>query len=259
MFAGTHQILTKKEPDESLTIQKRISGNYKYFYHNGSLGLGDLESEIYKLANLTGFKNELLKIKIKVPGYNMEKYLTSKEKMVSFKGLYRKENMGTGKLSLDLMLGMKAIRELRSHALVSRSFNQSALQRLEKWFSDKNNKRWEVCTTLLKGKISLIGRKLCKMQRLKETKSAMVLAFKSLIKMQGELGKRKLEGFSKHFSSFGKAMIKNQFVFRGILDKIKDGDYHIVVRWEGEKFPKGELIVKPSKNFKFKGIKRIRK
>ena len=109
MFAGTHQILTKKEPDESLTIQKRISGNYKYFYHNGSLGLGDLESEIYKLANLTGFKNELLKIKIKVPGYNMEKYLTSKEKMVSFKGLYRKENMGTGKLSLDLMLGMKEL------------------------------------------------------------------------------------------------------------------------------------------------------
>ena len=188
----------------------------------------------------------------------MEKYRQSKEKMVSLKNLYRKENMGTAKLSLDLMLGMRAINELRSHSLMGRSFQNSAIQRLEKWFNDKGNKRWEICTTLLKGRSSIIGRKICKVKLLKETKKAMEDANKSLIKMQQKLGQRKYDDFSKEFSQFGKAMIKNQFVFRGILDKIKKGDFHIVVRWEGENFPKGELVVRPSKNFKFKGIKRVR-
>jgi len=259
MFAGTHQTLKHIEPDESVSIQKRLSGNYKYHYHNGSMSEGDLESEIYKMAAMTGFKKELYKVKINSPKFNMEKYLSSKKSVATLKSFTSKEDLGTAKISLDLMLGSMAIKELIGKALTGNIFKQFALNRLENWFKDKKNKRWEICTTLLKGQSSMIGRGICKKMMKQETKKEVKKALNSLIKMQSFMGKRQYENFSKEFSKFGKALMKNQFVFRGFLDNVTKGDYHIVVRWAGEKFPQGEFIVRQSKKFRFKGLKRIKR
>ena len=259
MFAGTHQVLKHIESDDSVSIQKRVSGNYKYHYHNGSLSEGDLESEIYKMAAMTGFKKELYRIKISSPNFNMRKYLESKKSLATLKSFTRKKDLGTAKISLDLMLSMNAIQEIKSKALTGNVFKQSAMRRLDNWFQDKNNKRWEICTTLLKGQSSKMGRDLCKRKMKKETKSEVSNALKSLIGMQRYIGQRQYENFAKEFSKFGKALIKNQFVFRGFLDNITIGDYHIVVRWAGENFPQGEHIVRQSRSFKFKGLKRIAK
>ena len=80
-----------------------------------------------------------------------------------------------------------------SKALTGYGFEKNALQRLDNWFADKNNKRWEVCFTLLKGKEVSLARMLCKKKMLKQTKKGMNLAYKSLIKMQGSLGKNDLK------------------------------------------------------------------
>merc|ERR1712139_504101 len=98
--------------------------------------------------------------------------------------------------------------------------------------------------TLLKGQSSMIGRGICKKMMKQETKKEVKKALNSLIKMQSFMGKRQYENFSKEFSKFGKALMKNQFVFRSFLDNVSKGDYHIVVRWAGEKFPQGEFIVR---------------
>ncbi|MEE2743639.1 MAG: hypothetical protein VYD54_06990 [Bdellovibrionota bacterium] len=256
MFAGNHQRVFRKEGAKAI-IQKRFSGNFKYFYHNGNLLEGELENEIMKMASSVGFKKELVNLKINQAAVNLRQYFEWKGYKVALEKKNNKKVLGTTKISADLMIGMTAIKELMSKALTGYGFEKNALQRLDNWFADKNNKRWEVCFTLLKGKEVSLARMLCKKKMLKQTKKGMNLAYKSLIKMQGSLGKNDLKGFSKHFARFGKGMIKNQFTFRGILDNIRRGDYHFVIQWSGERVPRGEFVLVSSKKFRFKGLNRV--
>ncbi|MEE2745172.1 MAG: hypothetical protein VYD54_14765, partial [Bdellovibrionota bacterium] len=256
MFAGSHQRIYRKDGPK-VFFQKRYSGNFKYFYHNGNLKEGELENEIMKMASSVGFKKELVNLKINQAAVNLRKYFEWKGYKIALEKKSNKKVLGPTKISADLMIGMTAIKELMGKALTGYGFEKNAFQRLEKWFADKNNKRWEVCLTLLKGKEISLARMICKKRMKKQTKKGMDLAYKSLIKMQGSIGKNDFKGFSKNFAKFGKGMIKNQFTFRGILDNIKRGDYHFVIQWSGERIPRGEFVLVSSKKFRFKGLKRI--
>jgi len=54
-------------------------------------------------------------------------------------------------------------------------------------------------------------------------------------------------------------MTKNQFTFNTILSQATEGDVHFIIQWEGERIPKGELVLINSKKFKYEGLRRVRK
>ena len=87
----------------------------------------------------------------------------------------------------------------------------------------------------------------------------MDLAYKSLIKMQKNIEDHDYKKFTKNFAQFGRGMSQNKFTFKTIVDGVRSGDIHLVIQWEGERIPKGELVLINSKKFRFKGLRRVRK
>jgi hypothetical protein len=71
-----------------------------------------------------------------------------------------------------------------------------------------------------------------------------------LIRDKGEL-----RDFVLGMSLMGEGFSKNRFTFK-ILRRLlkKAGDYHLVVTWQGEKIPKGEIILHQAKSLSFDGL-----
>jgi hypothetical protein len=267
MFTGNYQRIFRHNSKGEALFTSRYSGNYKYQYHSEKLKEGELEEEIFNLVRRIGFKDELSKLKIRQAAVNIRKYLEWKGKEVLHKGKKiplslksKTKILGSTKISADLMIGMAAIKELIGKALKSgERWKKPILAKIDKWFANPENKRWEICTVIAKGRKSVLGRKICEMKTRRNTEKGMDLAYKSLVRMQGNIGKHEYKKFTKNFADFGKGMGQNKFTFNGILDLIKRGDIHLVVQWEGERIPKGELVLIKSKKVKFNGLKRMRK
>ena len=103
---------------------------------------------------------------------------------------------------------------------------------------------------------SSMGRAFCKMKVIRRTEKGMELAYKSLIRMQGNIAKHDYKKFAKNFADFGKGFSENQFTFNSVLDLIEKGDVHLVVQWQGERIPQGELVFIKSKRVKYDGLNR---
>ena len=267
MFAGNFQRIFKHTPTGEVLVQNRYGGNYKYQYHSEKLMEGELEEEIINLASRVGFKEKLSQLKINQAAVNIRQYLEWKGKEVSLKGKKialgpksKKKTLGSTKISADLMIGMTAVKQLIYKAISNgRNWERQAETRAKKWFSNDKNKRWELCTVLLKNWSTKLGRKFCEVKVLKNSRDGMNLAYKSLVRMQKNIADHDYKGFSKNFSKFGKGMTTNQFTFNTILSQATEGDVHFIIQWEGERIPKGELVLINSKKFKYNGLRRVRK
>ncbi len=264
MFAGTHQRIFKHTPKGDSIFSNRFSGNYKYQYHSKKLLEGELEEEIMNLIRRIGFKEKLSDLKIKQAAVNVRKYLSFRGEAVLIRGkkipLNSKKGrkvLGPTKISADLMIGMKAIEELITKAnKEGEKWVDGPLKKAKAWFENKENKRWEICTVVKVGAKSVLGRAICKKKIISGIKKGMDLAFKSLKKMDKNIKNNNFKAFSKNFADFGKGLSQNNFTFHEILNLIQKGDIHLVVQWEGERIPKGNLVLINSKSVSFEGLKR---
>ena len=264
MFTGTYQRLFKHTPTGESLFSNRYSANYKYQYHSEKLLEGELEEEIMNMVEKIGFKGKLKDLKIRQAAVDVRKYLQWRGKDVKFKGKKialskksKKKVLGSIKISADLMIGMEAIKELINKAIYrGEKWKNLAVKHVDIWFENPNNKRWELCPVIKKGMKSSMGRSFCKMKVVRSTKKGMELAYKSLVKMQGNIAKHDYKKFVENFADFGNGFSVNQFTFNSVLDLVEKGDVHLVIQWQGERIPQGELVLIKSKRVKFDGLNR---
>ena len=259
LFIGSLQNIKKVNLDGTLTLTRRYSGNFKYEHHAYKLKEGDLERELMYVMNEIGQKEKILNLKIPQVPVNLRKYLKIGDKKVPLGLKPKKKTLGYAALSVDLIMSMDAIDNLKSQALFGKAKGWKKIgdRLVNNWFSNKENQRWEICTTLFKGKKSVMGRKICKGHILRKTKRGLKLAKESLIRMQRALADGNDSIFAKEFSFFGKGLMTNQFTLTTLLKALSHGDVHLVLSYKGERVPRGELVLIQSKKRKFKGLKVI--
>ena len=142
-------------------------------------------------------------LKIRQAAVDIRKYLQWRGKDVKVRGKKialskksKKKVLGSIKISADLMIGMEAIKELINKAIYrGNKWKNLAVKHVDIWFENPNNKRWELCPVIKKGMKSSMGRSFCKMKVVRSTKKGMELAYKSLVRMQGNIAKHDYKKF----------------------------------------------------------------
>jgi hypothetical protein len=257
LFTGSYQTIRELDGKGDISFRKRFSANFKYQHKAFKLKEGDLEKELFYIINEVGHKKDILNIKIPKALVNLRKYIKIKNKKIPMGFRPKRKILGFVKLSLDLMMSSSAIKDLKAQALFNspdRWINEGKKRALT-WFSNPENKRWEICATMFKNKEIKLGRQLCQAKILKKTRQGLDLSFKSLVRMQKAISLHEPSKFAHHFSQFGKGFLSTRFSFLTLINSLTYGDIHMVLQYEGERIPRGELILRQSKNRNFKGLK----
>lgn len=257
LFTGSYQTIRELDGQGDITFRKRFSANFKYEHKAFNLKEGDLERELFYIINEIGHKKEISNVKIPKVPVNLGRYILIKDKKIRIGFKPKRKTLGFVKLSLDLMMSSSAIKDLKGQALFNGpdDWINEGEKRVLKWFSNRENKRWEICATMFKNVEIKLGRKLCLAKILKKTRKGLDLSHKSLVRMQKALALHDPSKFAHHFSQFGKGLLSTRFSFLTLLNSLVYGDIHMVLQYEGERIPRGELILRQSKKRNFKGLK----
>ncbi|MEE2742768.1 MAG: hypothetical protein VYD54_02605 [Bdellovibrionota bacterium] len=260
VFTGNYQTISENEAGGDVKYTKRYSGNFKYEHSSEDLMEGDLERELFYLIDEVGHKKEILDLKIPQVPVNIRKYINFRNKKIPIGLKPKRKSLGFVKISVDLMLSKSSIDELKSQALFKgpKPWLKAGEKRVKEWFSRPENKRWEVCATMFRGKKTKVGRKLCLKKMLRRTREGLNLSYKSLVLMQKALAIHDEKKFVVQFAQFGKGLMSTQFSFLTLLKSLSFGDIHMVMQYQGERIPKGELVLIQSKKKKLDEFKVIK-
>jgi hypothetical protein len=245
IFSGfVQQVTPLNEGGNPENDRRRYAANWKYSYIRNNVDESKIESELKKVRYRIGFMDKLMGLKV------------PKGKNKSFK------------VEVDLSLSNKATDELMNIAKLHGEKNlvNEAVIYLESFVNEYKKDKYKD-----KKGYSLAKREICiggaghKMRILKEcvfttknqTKKAMKIAYKALMKMS----KYRLHGdykeFVKAYADFGSGLIENRFTMKTFLRllryKCRSSSYQALIKDRPELSQKEVLKVCPEKRISVDG------
>jgi hypothetical protein len=231
MFVGKLQeTIQLGRPGEKKTYDYRFAANYKYEYHRDNFDQTKFFEELNYLSRRIGFNKKLKEIAQKIPDKDLGYVQIQADLMIS-------------DIAIAGLMKMKSRQELKTMPGKGNLI-------VQQWFDkDPHHREIPMCDHL--------PTFACISSYKSETEEGIEMILKGLRKMNDVLirDKGELRDFVLGMSLMGEGFSKNRFTFK-ILRRLlkKAGDYHLVVTWQGEKIPKGEIILHQAKSLSFDGL-----
>ncbi|RLA64774.1 MAG: hypothetical protein DRQ88_06740 [Epsilonproteobacteria bacterium] len=215
MFTGNYQQITPLKKMDG-NISRRYSANYKYYYARNNVSVDKMQEELRKVREKVGFMKHLKGLKIKPAGG---------------------KKVGSLEIDLDVALSNVATDELIKVAekYGESTLTKEALSYLDGFFANVKDAKAEICT---RHKTRIL--KECIFTTKRQTKSAMKMAYRALIKMKKHRSDVNYKEFVQAYADFGQGFIENRFTLKTFLRMLR---YEFNPRAQGKaKYAKEKTI-----------------
>ncbi|TDJ09156.1 MAG: hypothetical protein E2O68_00715 [Deltaproteobacteria bacterium] len=196
LFTGNYQQITPLKKMDG-NISRRYSANYKYYYTKNNVSIEKMQEELRKVREKVGFMKQLKGMEIRPSGG---------------------KKVGSLEIDLDIALSNVATDELIK---VAEKYGENVLANeavsyVEGFFAGVKDAKQEICT---RHKTRIL--KECIYTTKRQTKAAMKMAYRALIKMKKHRSDINYKEFVQAYADFGQGFIENRFTLKTFLRMLR--------------------------------------